>query len=160
MYIYVFAHPYTSFIAQFGMPITIPKFIHAKTADPKFSTEDYWHRFQYSIIWTIKTKPDDLLKKQSQATATDATFSVSDDEKVYPEILKEALGEETVFEIQQRNPKHKVYQQEIKWIKERWEECFKTNKNVTENLVRLWNGTKSKYTTVLQHWLAQWNSTR
>ncbi len=105
------------------MPIAIPNFIHAKGADPKLSAEDYWHRFQYSIISTIKTKPEHLLTKQIQAAATEATVSLSDDEKVYLEVLKgaflETLGEETVFEIQQRNPKQKVYQQEIKRIKEK-----------------------------------------
>ena len=106
------------FIARFGMPIAIPKFIHAKGADPKLSTEDYWRRFQYSIISTIKTKPGHLPTKQSRAAATDATVRLSDDKTVYLEVLKgaflDALGEETVFDIQKRNPKQKVYQQEIK----------------------------------------------
>ena len=53
------------------------------------------------------------MDKHKQSIATDATVPLSDDERMYQEVLKgaflEALGKEAIFEIQQRNPKDKVY---------------------------------------------------
>ncbi len=97
------------------MPVTIPKFLTAKGADPKHSTEEYWQRFQYSVISTLKTKPDTLLTRHAASTATGAAANQApaDDETLALEILKgiflEALGEDAIYEIQQRNPKDKLY---------------------------------------------------
>ncbi len=137
--------------------ITIPKFLTHRGAEPKWTTEEYWARFQYSIISAIKSKPDDLMTKSDQAAATDATVTLTTDEQLYMEVLKgaflEALGEDAISEIQQRNPKEKVYLQSVGWIKIKWEECYRSSRNVTENLVKMWNGTRPKDTTILQHWM-------
>ncbi len=90
------------------------------------------------------------MDKHKQSTATDATVTLSDDEKMYLEVLKgaflEALGEEAIFEIQQRNSNDKVYLQTVEWIKSKWEDWYKSSWNVTENLVKMWNGTRTKDT--------------
>ncbi len=70
------------------MPVTIPKFLTAKGADPKYSTEEYWQRFQYSVISTLKTKPETLLTRYAAATATGAAANqaLTDDETLAIEI--------------------------------------------------------------------------
>ena len=86
----------------------IPKFLTQRGTEPKWTTEEYWARFQYSIITASKSKPDDLMRKINQASEPNATVTLSDDEKLYMEVLKgaflEALGEDAIFEIQQRSP--------------------------------------------------------
>ncbi len=48
-----------------------------------------------------------------------------DDENLYLEELKgsflEALGDEAIYEVQQRNLKDKVYLQSVDWIEAMWE---------------------------------------
>ncbi len=137
--------------------IPIPKFLTQKGTEPKWTTEEYWARFQYSVISAIKSKPDDVMTKHNRAAAPDATVTLTDEETLNMEVLKgaflEALGDDAIFEIQQRNPKEKVYLQTVDWIKTKWEECYRSSRNVTENLVKTWNGTRPKETTVLQHWM-------
>ncbi len=95
--------------------------------------------------------------QRSTATGAAATDMLTDEEQMYIEVLKgtflEALGEEAIFEIQQRNPKDKVYLQTVEWIKTKWEDCSKSSRNVPENLVKMWNGARTKDTPVLQHWM-------
>ena len=105
----------------------MPKFLTQRGTNSKFTTDDYWARFQYSNISTIKTKPDTLLDKQKKAAASSTPTQLTDDENLYLRVLKgsflEALRDEAIYEIQQRNPKEKVYQQSVDWIKAKWEEC-------------------------------------
>ena len=95
--------------------------------------------------------------KRSTAAGAADTAALTDYTKMYLEVLKgaflEALGEEAIFEIQQRNPKDKVYLQTVEWIKSKWEDCYKSSRNFTENLVKMWNGTLTKDTSVLQHYM-------
>ena len=110
----------------------IPEFITAKGVEPRYSTEDYWDRYQYSMLATIKAKPDTLIEQKRAAAVAGATTTLSDEDKVNLEVLKgsflEALGEDAVYEIQQQNPKDKIYQQYIAWIKSKWEDCYKATK--------------------------------
>ncbi len=46
-----------------------------------------------------------------------------------------------------------MYLQTVEWIKTKWEDCYKSSRNVTENLVKMWNGTRTKDTSTLQHWM-------
>ncbi len=136
------------------MPIPIPKFLTQREKDPKFTTDNYWARFQYNIISNIKTKPDKLLDKQKKVAASSSTATqLTADLNLYLEVLKssflEALGDEAIYEIQQRNPKQKVYQQSVDWIEVKWEECSQSSRNVTENLVELWNETRPKDLSIL-----------
>ena len=73
------------------MLLTIPKVLTQRGTDPKFTTEDYWERFQYSIITTIKTKPDRLLDKQKKVAAATDVKKLTDDETMYLEVLKSAF---------------------------------------------------------------------
>ncbi len=90
-------------------PTPITKFITAKGAEPRYTTEDYWDRYQYSMLATIKAKPDALIAKKQAAAAPNATTTLSEDNKLNLEVLKgsflEALGEDAVYEIQQQHPK-------------------------------------------------------
>ena len=72
------------------MPVTIPKILTAQRADPKHSTDEYWQRFQYSVISTLKTKPDTLLTRYAAATAVGAAanLALTDEETLALEILK------------------------------------------------------------------------
>ncbi len=118
------------------MPVTIPKLLAAKGADPKHSTDEYWQRFQYSVMSTLKTKPDTLLTRYAAANATAATAAqaLTDEETLALEILKgtflEALGDDALYEIQQRNPKDKLYEQSVPWIKTKWEEQAITQQKI------------------------------
>ncbi len=109
------------------------------------------------MLATIKTKPDTLIEKKQAATVPNATTTLSDDDKLHLVVLKgsflEAIGEDAVYEIQQQNPKDKIYQQDIAWIKSKWEACYQTNKNTAESLVKLWNGIRRKDKPIFQHWI-------
>ena len=138
---------------------SIPKFLTAKGTEPKYSTEDYWNRYQYSMLSTVKAKPDTLIAKMAAASAPNASADTAftDEGKLHLEVLKgsflEALGDDAVYEIQQKNPKGKIYTKDIAWIKQKWEDCYKHTKNVAESLVKLWNGVRPKEKPILQHWI-------
>ncbi len=138
---------------------SIPKFLTAKGTEPKYSTEDYWNRYQYSMLSTVKAKLDTLIAKMAAASDPNATddTALTDEEQLHLEVLKgsflEALGEDAVYEIQQKNPKDKIYTNDIAWIKQKWEDCYKHTKNVAESLVKLWNGVRPKDKPILQHWI-------
>ncbi len=97
------------------------------------------------------------MDKQKRTTAADATETLTDAKTMYIEELKgaflEALDEEAIFEIQQWNLKDKVYLQTVDWIKSKRKDCYKSSRNVTGSLVKMWNGTRTKDTSVLQHWM-------
>ncbi len=109
------------------------------------------------MLATIKAKPDTLIEKKRAAAVAGATKRLTDEYKLNLEVLKgsflEALGEDAVYEIQQQNRKDKLYQQDIAWIKTKLEACYKATKNTAESLVKLWNGTRPKDKTTLQHWI-------
>ncbi len=46
----------------------------------------------------------------------------------------DALGDEALAEIQQKNPKAKIYEQKLGWLKEEWQACWKPNKNFAEKI--------------------------
>ncbi len=83
--------------------------------------------------------------------------TLTDEDKLTLEVLKggflDALGEDAVYEIQQQNPKDKIYAQDLARIKSNWEACYQTTRNVAESLVKLWNGVRHKDTPILQHWI-------
>ncbi len=39
----------------------------------------------------------------------------------------EALGDHAIAEIQLKNPKDRIYEKDLSWIKEKWEDCFQPN---------------------------------
>ncbi len=53
-----------------------------------------------------------------------------------------------------QNPKAKIYEQRLKWLKEKWEACYKPNKDLTEKLIKLWNTNREKNADLYQHWLS------
>ncbi len=66
----------------------------------------------------------------------------------------EALGGEAIAEIQLKNPKAKIYEQKLGWLKEKWQHCWRPNKNLTEKLIKVWNGHRERGTDNYQHWLS------
>ncbi len=93
----------------------------------------------------------------ASAPNASADTAFTDEGKLHLEVLKgsflEALGDDAVYEIQQKNPKGKIYTKDIAWIKQKWEDCYKHTKNVAESLVKLWNGVRPKEKPILQHWI-------
>ena len=94
-------------------------------------------------------EPDKLIEKEKART-------LNEEEKLNVKICKqaflEAIGDDAIAEIQLRNPKDKVYLKDMGWIKEKWEENWKPDKNITEKLINLWNCYRDKRSNVLQHW--------
>ncbi len=117
--------------------------------EPKYSTEEYWAKFTFHIIGKIKMEPDKLIEKEKART-------LNEEEKLNVKICKgaflDAIGDDAIAEIQLRNPKDKVYLKDLGWIKEKWEENWKPDKNITEKLINLWNCYRDKQSNVLQHW--------
>ncbi len=114
--------------------IPIPKFLSQQGTDPKYTTEEYWARLQYSVISGIMAKADSLLDKQKRTTATGARETLSDDQKMYSKVLKGAFLEASVDRpYQQHNTKEKLYLQLFDWIESKWEYSYKSNCNVTSS---------------------------
>ncbi len=134
------------------MPVSVAtsKFITKRGEEPRFSTEEFWAKFTYQVIGTVKNKPDKLIELEGQT-------SISDDIALNIEVCKgaflDALGDEALAEIQRKNPKTKIYDQKLGWLKEKWQECWKPNKNLTEKLIKLWNNSRDKGVDIYQHWL-------
>ncbi len=134
------------------MPISVgsTKFLQKRGEEPIYSTEDFWAKFTYQMIGTVKNKPDKLITLEGNS-------SNSDEIALNIEICKgaflEALGDEAIAEIQLKNPKTKIYEQKMGWLKDKWEDCWKPNKNVTEKLIKVWNGHREKNVDIYQHWL-------
>ena len=131
--------------------VTQTKFILKRGEEPKQSTEEFWAKFTYQIIGTVKKKPDKL-------TEVEGTTGISDEDALNVEICTgaflDALGDEALAEIQLQSPKAKIYDQKLKWLKEKWEACYKPNKNLTEKLLKLWSTNRDKNVDLFQHWLS------
>ncbi len=44
------------------------------------------------------------------------------------------------------------------WLKEKWQECWTPNKNLTEKLIKLWNSNREKGVDIYQHWVTMGKS--
>ena len=98
------------------MPISVgsTKFLQKRGEEPRYSTEEFWAKFTYQIIGTVKNKPDKLITLEGNS-------SNSDEIALKIEICKgaflEALGDEAIAQIQLKSPKTKIYEQKFGWLK-------------------------------------------
>ena len=103
------------------------KFLQKRREEPRYSTEEFWAKFTHQITGTVKNKPDKLIELERSS-------SNSDEVALNVEICKgaflEALGDEAIAGIQLKNPKAKIYEQKLGWLKEKWQDCWKPNKNL------------------------------
>ena len=124
------------------------KFLQKSGEEPRYSTEAFRAKFTYQIFGTVKNKPDKLIELEGNS-------SNSDEIALNIEICKgaflEALGDEAIAEIQLKNPKAKIYEQKLGWLKEKWQDCWKPNKKLTEKLIKVWNGHRERGTDIYQH---------
>ncbi len=49
----------------------------------------------------------------------------------------DVLGNHAVRKIKEKNPRKEVYTESVTWLKQQWEEIWKTPENKTEELVNL-----------------------
>ncbi len=127
----------------------IIKFQMEKGQEPKFSTAEYWQKFSYFIIGKTKMMPDKIIEKERASVTEEQTLN----RDICKRAFLEAIGDHAIAEIQLKYPKEEIYQQNLGWLKEKWEECYQPDRNVTEKLIEAWNGHRDKKTDILQHWL-------
>ena len=76
-------------------PVTQTKFILKRGDEPKYSTEEFWAKFTYQIIGTVKKKPDKIIEVED-------TTGIPDEDPLNVEICKGAfldpLGDEALAE--------------------------------------------------------------
>ena len=98
----------------------------------------------------MKSKPDKLIElKERTGNSDDIALNI----EVCKRAFLEALGDEALAEMQLKNPKIKIYEQKLGWLKKKWRECWTPNKKLTEKLIKLWNSNREKGVDIYQHWL-------
>ncbi len=106
------------------------KFLQKRGQEPRYSTEEFWAKFTYQIIGTVKNKPDKLIQlEENSSNSEEIALNI----EICKRAFLEALGDEAIAEIQLKNPKAKYYELKLGWLKEKWQDCWKPNQNLTEN---------------------------
>ncbi len=86
------------------------KFLQKRGEELRYSTEEFWAKFTYQIIGTVKNKPDKLIElEKSSNNSEDMALNI----EICKGAFLEALGDEAIAEIQLKNPKDKIYDQKL-----------------------------------------------
>ncbi len=113
------------------------------------STTENWTRFTFVMLMGTKNiQIDELLEKQ-QADLTDA-------DKLHLQIAKATfittLGDRTIDAIKNQTPKDAVLQQDLKWIKHKWESNWNEVNNQNHLLIRLLKAKRGKRESIFDYW--------
>ena len=125
----------------------LPPFI-SENGEPSMSTTEYWTRFTFVLLMGSKNiQIDELLAKTEELDNT---------EKLHMKIAKATfitlIGKKTVEILQNRNPKDKVLEKDLKWIKANWEEIWNETANQNHMLVKLLKVKRERRESVLDFW--------
>ena len=63
-----------------------------------------------------------------------------------------AIGDKAVKELQARNSKDDIFDKDLKWIKEKWEEAWKASNFISQSFVKTMQATREKSETMHQFW--------
>ena len=123
----------------------LPKILDRGSAEPSISTEEYWNRFTLAmLLHPSKIQVEKLLTNQRN----DAT-EMTEDNKLNIHICKAtfmmAIGDQTVKELQARNPKVKIFEQDLSWLKQKWDEAWTTSDLLNQKLVTSIQGENRKH---------------
>ena len=103
------------------------------------------------LLHPSKIQVDKLLRKQSEDTK-----SLSEEETLNLQICKASfmmsIGDQAVKEIQARNPKDDVFDKDLGWIKEKFQEAWKSCENQNQNFVKVMQAKREKSETLYQFW--------
>ena len=121
----------------------------SESGEQTMSTTEYWTRFTFVMLMGTKNiQIDELLEKQ-QADLTDA-------DKLHLQIAKATfittLGDRTIDAIKNQNPKDTVLQQDLKWIKQKWESIWNEVNNQNHLLIRLFKAKRGEKESVFDFW--------
>ncbi len=130
--------------------VVLTKFLQKRGEDARYSTEEFWAKFTYQLIGTVKNKPDKLIELEGSSNNSE---EIALNIEICKSAFLEALGDDAIAEIQLKNPKAEIYEQKLGWLKEKWQDCWKCNKNLTEKLIKVWNGHRVKGVDIYQHWV-------
>ncbi len=104
------------------------KFLQKRGDEPRYSTDEFWAKFTYQVIGTVMNKPDNLVERERR---NDNSEEIALNIEICKGVFLEALGVEAIAESQLKNPRAKIYEQKLGWLKEKWQDCWKPNKNLT-----------------------------
>ncbi len=121
-------------------------------SEPKISTKDYWKQFTYAmLLHSSKIQVNELLTRQGNATQT-----LTEEEKLNLRICKAsfimAIGDPTMKELQARYPKEDIHENDLKWIRNSWQEIWMKTEVQNQKFVKVMQARKEISETMLQLW--------
>ena len=126
---------------------TLPQFL-SKTGVPIMSTAEYWRKFTFVMLMTNKNiQIDELLTKEEALTETEQLHM-----KIAKATFLTLIGDRTVAAMKNQNPKDDVLDQELKWIKAKWEEIWSATTNQNHLLIRLLKAKREETETIFDYW--------
>ncbi len=103
------------------------------------------------LLHPIKLQVDNLLRKQSEEVT-----ALTEEETLNLHICKASfmmsIGDQVVKEIQARNPKEDMFDEDLGWIEEKWQETWKSSEYQNQNFVKVMQAKRKKSETIYQFW--------
>ncbi len=123
----------------------LPQFL-SENGQPAMSTSEYWTRFTFVLLMGSKNiQIEDLLSN---------TEELSEAEKLHMKSAKATfltvVGEKTLEIL--KNPKEKVLEKDLKWIKTQWEQIWNESANQNHHLVKILKAKREKSELVFKLW--------
>ena len=130
----------------------LPKFLESGQTEPKMSTKEYWGKLNFAmLLHPSKIQVNELMAKQSTAGTTLNAEELLNIKACKASFIM-AVGDQTLKEIQARNPKEEVLEKDLKWTKEKWDEIWKTGQVQNQNFVKIMQAKKENSESVMQFW--------
>ena len=76
--------------------VVLTKFLQKRGEDPRYSTEEFWAKFTYQIIGTVKNKPDKLIELEGKDNNSE---EIALNIEICKGAFLEASGDEAIAEI-------------------------------------------------------------
>ncbi len=130
-----------------GKIVSLPQFL-TELGKPTMSTSEYWTRYNFLLLMGPKSIQTDELMQKTDPLAAQEDLQM----KIAKAPFLTVIGDKAVKIMQNRKPKEKVLDKDLKWIKDLWEETWNTDNNQNHQLIQLLTAKRENSESIFDFW--------
>ncbi len=112
------------------------------------STSEYWTRYTFLLLMGPKNIQIDALLQKTEPLDAQEDLQM----KIAKATFLTVIGNNTVKVMQNRKPKEKILEKDLKWLKDLWEETWNTENNQNHQLIQLLTARRDNSESIFDFW--------